>query len=173
LTRYDKTAQRSRQVLRFFESHRWLLTDPRFAQQANRQLERHTRALAAATRYAALTKAAIAKHTRVAAAKQARRLAAVRAKQRAQAEAKARSAGPRTAICRAFGDYCQEALRVAHCESRLQTSASNGQYRGLFQMGSNERQLFGHGPTALEQAQAAHSYFVASGRDWSPWSCKP
>ena len=33
--------------------------------------------------------------------------------------------------------------------------------------------LFGHGPTALAQAQAAYRYFVRSGRDWSPWSCKP
>ena len=40
-------------------------------------------------------------------------------------------------------------------------------------MGSSERTLFGHGNTALEQAVAAHRYFVASGKDWSPWSCKP
>jgi hypothetical protein len=81
---------------------------------------------------------------------------------------------PRQAICRVFESrYCGEALRVARCESRLRTEASNGQYRGLFQMGSSERRRFGHGLTAIEQSQAAHRYFVLSGRDWSPWSCKP
>jgi hypothetical protein len=40
-------------------------------------------------------------------------------------------------------------------------------------MGSLARQVYGHGPTARAQAIAAHRYFVSSGRDWSPWSCKP
>lgn len=40
-------------------------------------------------------------------------------------------------------------------------------------MGSSERRIYGHGDTFLDQAIAAHKYFVASGRDWSPWSCKP
>ena len=61
---------------------------------------------------------------------------------------------------------------MARCESGYQTGAANGQYRGLFQMGSSERELFGHGPTAHDQALAAHRYFVISGRDWSPWSCR-
>ena len=76
-------------------------------------------------------------------------------------------------ICRVFGDHCREALAVSRCESGLRTDAQNGQYLGLFQMGSSERRLFGHGASAVEQAQAAHRYFVASGRDWGPWSCKP
>ena len=50
--------------------------------------------------------------------------------------------------------------------------AQNGQDRGLFQMGSYERQLFGHGDSAHAQAVSAHRYFVRSGRDWSPWSCR-
>jgi hypothetical protein len=78
---------------------------------------------------------------------------------------------PKSAICSVFGDYCQEAVAVAWCESRLQPTAQNGQYLGLFQMGSYERRLFGHGESAREQAVAAHHYFVRSGRDWSPWSC--
>lgn len=78
------------------------------------------------------------------------------------------------AICEVFGDrYCGQALRVAWCESRLDTRARNGQYRGLFQMGSWERRRYGHGSTAHAQARAAHRYFVASGRDWSPWECRP
>jgi hypothetical protein len=79
----------------------------------------------------------------------------------------------RRAICDVFGRYCKQAIEVARCESHLQTTARNGQYLGLFQMGASERSRFGHGPSALEQAIAAHRYFVASGRDWSPWSCKP
>ena len=80
---------------------------------------------------------------------------------------------PKAAICDAFDSYCDEAVQVASCESRLNPSAQNGQYLGLFQMGSYARQLYGHGPTAHDQAVAAHRYFVSSGRDWSPWSCKP
>lgn len=79
---------------------------------------------------------------------------------------------PRAAICDVFDSYCREAVAVAWCESRLTTTAANGQYRGLFQMGSYERGLFGHGDTAHEQALAAQRYFVLSGRDWSPWGCR-
>ncbi len=59
-----------------------------------------------------------------------------------------------------FGTYCGQALQVARCESGLTTTAQNGQYLGLFQMGSSERRLFGHGATAIEQVRAAHRYFV-------------
>lgn len=69
--------------------------------------------------------------------------------------------------------YGAQALRVAWCESRWNPRARNGQYQGLFQMGSWERSRFGHGPTARAQARAAYRYFVVTGRDWSPWSCKP
>jgi hypothetical protein len=62
---------------------------------------------------------------------------------------------------------------VASCESGFSTTALNGQYEGIFQMGFNERATYGDGATAYEQAAAAYRYFVASGRDWSPWSCKP
>jgi len=79
---------------------------------------------------------------------------------------------PKAAICGVFGRYCEEAVSVAWCESRLDPTARNGPYLGLFQMGSSERRLFGHGDTAHEQAVAAHKYFVASGRDWSPWGCR-
>ncbi len=71
-----------------------------------------------------------------------------------------------------FGKYGGQAIKVAYCESRLQTTARNGQYLGLFQMGSWERRKYGHGPTALQQARSAFRYFKATGRDWSPWSCR-
>lgn len=67
----------------------------------------------------------------------------------------------------------RQAIRVAYCESTYRTTAANGQYRGIFQMGSYERATFGHGSTAWAQAKAAHRYFVVSGKDWSPWACKP
>ena len=80
---------------------------------------------------------------------------------------------PVGAILAVFGARGGEAIDVAQCESHLHPWAQNGQYLGLFQMGSNERALYGHGDTPLEQARAAHRYFVASGSDWSPWSCQP
>lgn len=76
-------------------------------------------------------------------------------------------------ICDVFGRYCDQALKVSWCESRWHTSARNGQYLGLFQMGSSERRRYGHGPDAFSQARAAWRYFTASGRDWSPWTCQP
>lgn len=74
-----------------------------------------------------------------------------------------------------FGRYAAQALRVADCETggSYSTRARNGQYLGLFQMGSWERSRYGHGPTVLAQAQAAYRYFTATGSDWSPWACKP
>lgn len=96
----------------------------------------------------------------------------LRAKVRARSARRLAALPPRQAICTVFGSYCQEALAVAWCESRLRTTAQNGQYLGLFQMGSYARGLFGHGSTAHAQARAAHRYFVRSGRDWSPWSCR-
>ena len=96
----------------------------------------------------------------------------IRVREAKQREAHLAKAPPRQAICGVFEQYCRQALAVAWCESRLSTDAQNGQYLGLFQMGSSERRLFGHGETAHEQAVAAHGYFVSSGRDWSPWSCR-
>lgn len=81
----------------------------------------------------------------------------------------------KAAICRVFGHYCSQAVAVSGCETggTYWPGSHNGQYLGIFQMGSHERATYGHGPTALEQARAAWRYFVASGKDWSPWECKP
>jgi len=151
-----RTAKRDRQVLRFFANHHWLLGDPRFAAEAKRQVRAHRQSLAAADRFLAAHRKRVRRKKRP-----TRRLAA------------ARPETPTATICRVFGSYCYEALHVARCESGLQTTAQNGQYLGLFQMGIQERRLFGHGDSAEEQALAAHRYFVFSGRDWSPWSCRP
>lgn len=84
------------------------------------------------------------------------------------------SSSIRRAVCHYFtGSYCAQALRVSWCESHWSPYARNGQYLGLFQMGSYARARYGHGPDAWSQARAAYRYFIASGRDWSPWSCRP
>ena len=89
-------------------------------------------------------------------------------------EVTAKKAAAKVAICKVFGKYCQQALRVSWCESRWYVWARNGQYLGLFQMGNYARSRYGHHPSnAWIQARAAYAYFVDSGRDWSPWSCKP
>jgi hypothetical protein len=150
--------QTSTTVIRFFERHPWLLTDPRFEKEATLRL-------------------GVARRTLAATRAQAKRARAEAARREAAAERKRLMAqlarSPEKAICHVFGSHCRDALRVARCESGYAITAQNGQYLGLFQMGSSERQLFGHGDSALEQAKAAYRYFVRSGRDWSPWSCKP
>ena len=119
---------------------------------------------------------ATAKSRRAYAQKRVRELtktvAYLRAKVRLRTERRLAGLPPKRAICDVFGSHCQEAIAVAWCESRHRTTAQNGQYLGLFQMGSYERRLFGHGETAHAQARAAHRYFVRSGRDWSPWACR-
>ena len=84
-------------------------------------------------------------------------------------------AGVKKQIRKAWGPNWRErqAIRVARCESGFNPRAANGQYRGIFQMGASERATYGHGPGARKQSRAAHRYFVASGKDWSPWACKP
>jgi hypothetical protein len=158
LARHMATMKKSSSVIHFFDTHRWLLADPRFEKEAHLRL-------------------GIARRTLTASKVRAARARIALARRKAQAERKLLLASfersPQKAICHVFRSYCGQALRVARCESGYSVNAQNGQYLGLFQMGSSERRLFGHGESALEQAQAAYRYFVRSGRDWSPWSCKP
>jgi len=92
----------------------------------------------------------------------------------ANSEIEKKQAGAKVAICKVFGPYCKQALAVAWCESKWYVWAGNGQYLGLFQMGSYARSRYGHHTTnAWKQARYAYRYFVDSGKDWSPWSCKP
>src|SRR5262245_42366030 len=81
--------------------------------------------------------------------------------------------GAERVICEVFGPYCSQALRVARCESGMRTTASNGQYLGLFQMGTYARGRYGHGPDVWTQVEAAFRYFADSHFSWGPWSCKP
>jgi hypothetical protein len=145
-------AKRQQTVIRFFTNHRWLLESKKHRVEARTALLRANRRLARVTKNIVAIQQILRR-------REARRQAA---------------RSPRVAICKVFGRrYCGQALSVAWCESRHSTTAENGQYLGLFQMGWSERRLFGHGRSALAQAKAAHRYFVLSGRDWSPWSCKP
>ena len=146
-----EAARKYRGTIRFFTNHHRLLTSVQGAVVARAKLRRARLLLAKTTRNIAVIRRALRE-------REASRRAAM---------------SPRVAICHVFRRYCQQAVAVAWCESHLLTTAQNGQYRGLFQMGSTERRLFGHGRTAQQQAIAAHKYFVDSGRDWSPWSCKP
>lgn len=78
-----------------------------------------------------------------------------------------------------------QAIEVAKCEAAQYWSLNiPAQARGpydefgnrrlsMFQMGTRERRLYGHGPDPWSQAFAAYRYYVSSGRDWSPWECKP
>lgn len=79
-----------------------------------------------------------------------------------------------TAICRTFGPYCGQALRVAWCESRYNVYARSPYgHWGLFQFGAYARARYGFGWNAWTQSRAAYAYFRASGYRWTAWSCKP
>lgn len=151
LERKLAAARRYRGAVLFFTNHRSLLGSEHHRETAELALGRAKHRLAQVTKTIRALRRAIQR-------RDARRRAAM---------------SPKAAICDVFGHYCRQAVAVAWCESGLTTTAQNGQYLGLFQMGSSERRLFGHGQTARAQAAAAHEYFVRSGRDWSPWSCKP
>jgi len=152
----ERAIHRHQSTIRFYENHPRLLRSAKHRRASRAAVRRAHRGLARATRVLTVLERAAAQRD---ALRLARRLA---------------KAPPKTAICHVFGRrYCRQALTVSWCESRHRTTAQNGQYLGLFQMGSYERDLFGHGRTAHRQAIAAHKYFVLSGRDWSPWSCKP
>jgi hypothetical protein len=62
------------------------------------------------------------------------------------------------------------AQSVAKCESHFHTWATNGQYYGIFQMGSHERSIYGGSSSnPWEQVRAAHAYYLDAG--WGPWQC--
>lgn len=142
---------KERSVVRFFKSHRWLLRSQEHRVVARKTFVRAERRLARTMRQITRLHHAL----------------------RMQETRKLRRAPPKVAICAVFKGDCEQAVDVAWCESRLNTTAQNGQYLGLFQMGYTARRVFGHGATAFAQSVAAHRYFVYAGRDWSPWSCKP
>jgi hypothetical protein len=90
---------------------------------------------------------------------------------RAKARARAAPASIPGIIGRVFGANASEARAIAYRESHYETTAVNGQYRGIFQMGSRERTTYatiGYA-TAYEQVVAAHNMFRVRG--FEPWTC--
>ena len=144
-------ARKHRGTMRFFQRRQWLLRSEKRGRWARTSLRQAEQRLAHTVRQIVVLRRTLDR-------REARRLSTL---------------PPKAAICRVFRRKCGEAVAVAWCESRLDPRARNGEYLGLFQMGSHERRLFGHGATADAQSRAAHRYFLRSGRDWSPWSCKP
>jgi hypothetical protein len=70
-----------------------------------------------------------------------------------------------------FGRSWREAAIVAYGEGSWHPFATNGQYRGTFQMGEWARSRFGHSHTLPGQVKYAARYWRTSG--WSGWECKP
>ena len=73
------------------------------------------------------------------------------------------------AVCYYFGSNCPQAMQIVRCETggTYWPWVSNGQYLGIFQMGSHERARYGHGNNVWAQAKAAYAYFKDAG--WHPW----
>jgi len=69
--------------------------------------------------------------------------------------------------------YERAALSVSWCESRLYVWATNGQYRGLFQVSAYWRRTVpGWGSGAYAQARHALAVFRVTGSTWAHWSCR-
>ena len=73
-----------------------------------------------------------------------------------------------------------EALAVSNCETGGTYSiwASNGWYKGLFQMGPSERAIWGFGNDPWEQALSAYRMYKwtsthEGGPRWHRWACRP
>jgi hypothetical protein len=61
------------------------------------------------------------------------------------------------------------AMKIVKCETggTYVPWTANGQYLGIFQMGSHERATYGHGNNVWAQAKAAYAYFRDAG--FGPW----
>lgn len=71
-------------------------------------------------------------------------------------------------------EQAAKAISVVRCETggKFNTTATNGQYENIFQMGLSERRRFGWhvaGSPPLDATWSAFFYWRVSG--WSPWSC--
>lgn len=77
------------------------------------------------------------------------------------------------AVCHYFktSSECYTAMKIVKCETggTYWPWVSNGQYQGIFQMGSNERATYGHGNNVWAQAKAAYAYYKAAGGFYDPW----
>ena len=73
------------------------------------------------------------------------------------------------AVCFYFKQNCATAMRIVGCETGGSYTpwSANGQYHGIFQMGSHERAVYGDGNNVWAQAKAAYAYFRVAG--FGPW----
>ncbi|MBA3567475.1 MAG: hypothetical protein H0W31_11570, partial [Actinobacteria bacterium] len=105
LERKLAAARKYRSVIRFFKNHRSLLGSSEHRAVANKALTRAERRLARVTKTIVALRGALQR-------RKARRLD---------------NAPPKVAICRVFGSrFCDQALKVAWCESHHSTTAQNG-----------------------------------------------
>lgn len=70
---------------------------------------------------------------------------------------------------------CQSFMTVAWCESRMNPHATNGQYKGLFQLSARHRsdpiiRLLGWRDA---YAEALHTVRYVKRHGWSEWQCLP
>lgn len=81
-------------------------------------------------------------------------------------------------ICDAFGSACAKALSVAKCESGFDPYATNGHYRGIFQVGDMHaaqwlevtgRDYWSSWMNAATNIAFARWLWEQDG--WGPWSC--
>jgi len=82
----------------------------------------------------------------------------------------------RYAIAKAFDPIgrTDQAMAVAYCESTLNRFATNGQYLGLFQLGSHHHHRLNGKPYSHAYANArAAAEIVAADGGWSQWECQP
>lgn len=73
------------------------------------------------------------------------------------------------ALHQLWGTHWVEAATVSYGEGHWSPYATNGQYRGTFQMGIWARSHYGDSNNLVGQAVAAHALYTASG--WAPWEC--
>lgn len=83
------------------------------------------------------------------------------------------------------GNAAEQAVRVAWCESRWTTTDRLGQYVGVGQLGTSERSAYGIGvyrssdpataatASVVVQVRSFYRMFVAAGRSWGRWACRP
>jgi hypothetical protein len=91
------------------------------------------------------------------------------------ADARAKSS-TRGEICRAFGRWCNQAIRVSSCETggTFDIYARNGRYWGLFQVSDHWRRTIpGFAWNARAQSEHAFRVFKITGYSWRHWECQP
>jgi hypothetical protein len=74
---------------------------------------------------------------------------------------------------RKHGQPAGPALRVGWCESRYHRKATNGQYRGVFQLSASWRGYFGIGSGYRARRNVRAAYRIWAGQGWAPWECQP